>query len=229
MNKLYYMVILIVIGISGCELDNYEPPQSTLTGRLVFEGKPLGIRQGISVLQLFQPGFQTVTPINVNVKQDGSFSSMLFDGNYKLVRISGNGPWESNTDTIDVVVNGPTTVDVPVKPYFFINEVSFSVEKEAVKATCRLSNVVAGRQLERISLILGKTSIVDDPTKLNPSPADPLSSKSGTGLDLAQPITLSQSLTAQLVASTPYIYARVAVKIVGVPELIYSDVYSVKQ
>ncbi len=64
MKKFFYTVILLAVGLQGCELDNYEPPKSAFTGRLVYEGNPLGIRQGISVLQLFQPGFQTVTPIN---------------------------------------------------------------------------------------------------------------------------------------------------------------------
>ncbi|HMI02529.1 MAG TPA: DUF3823 domain-containing protein, partial [Pedobacter sp.] len=125
MKKLFYSIILMAVGISGCELDNFEPPKSVLTGRLVFDGKPVGIRQGISVLQLFQPGFETVTPINVNVKQDGSFASTLFDGNYKLIRISGNGPWEANTDTINVVVKGATSFDVAVRPYFTISDATF--------------------------------------------------------------------------------------------------------
>ncbi|WP_256002270.1 DUF3823 domain-containing protein [Pedobacter deserti] len=229
MKKIYYLFVVFAAAISGCELDNYEPPQSPLTGRIVFEGNAVGIRQGISVLQLFQPGFQTVTPINVNVKQDGTFASMLFDGNYKLVRISGNGPWEANTDTIDVVVKGATSVDVPVRPYFTLSDASFSVEGEVLNATCRITNVVAGRQIERISLILGKTIILDDPTKLGPSPADPLSTKAGAGLDLSQPVSLSQNLTAEPLASAPYLYARIALKVVGVPELLYSDVYPVKK
>lgn len=229
MKNLIYFLMLLLAVLSGCELDNYEPPKSPLTGRLVYEGNPVGIRQGISVLQLFQPGFQTVTPINVNVKQDGSFASMLFDGTYKLIRVSGNGPWENNTDTIDVIVKGATSLDVPVRPFFNLTEVSFSLNGTVLNASCRLSNVVSGRQLERVSLILGNTSILDEPTRLVPSPADPLSSKAGAGLDLSQPIVLSQNLAVAPISTVPYLYARVAVKIVGVPELIYSDVYPVKR
>ena len=229
MKKLFYSIILMAVGISGCELDNFEPPKSVLTGRLVFDGKPVGIRQGISVLQLFQPGFETVTPINVNVKQDGSFTSMLFDGNYKLIRISGNGPWEANTDTINVAVKGATSLDVPVRPYFTISDATFTLAADVLNATCRVTNVVAGRQIERISIIMGKTTIADDPTKLAPTPVDPLSTKPGAGLDLSQPITLSQDLTVPLLANSPYLYARIALKVAGVPELLYSDVYPVKR
>ena len=227
MKKLFYSLFFITIILSGCELDNYDPPKSELTGRLVFEGKGVGIRQAISVLQLTQPGFETQTPINVNVKQDGTFSALLFDGSYQLIRISGNGPWEPNTDAIEVTVKGPTKVDVEVKPFFSINNVNFTVENNVLKASCQLTNNVAGRQLERISLIIGKTTIVDDPTKLVPSPADPLSFKTGTGLNLAQPITLSQNLAVAPISTTPYIFARIAVKVTGVPELLYSDVFPV--
>lgn len=229
MNRLYYFIFLLILGISGCELDNYDKPSSPLSGRLVFEGKSLGIRQGISVLQLYQPGFENVTPIAVNVKQDGSFSSMLFNGTYKLVRISGNGPWENNPDTITVEVNGPTTIDVPVTPYFSINESNFSVENNILRATVRIANNVAGRQVERVSLIVGETIIVDEPTKLSPNPADPLSSKAGAGLDLSQAITLSQNLDVAPINTAPYLYARVGVKILGVTELIYSEVWKVNR
>lgn len=229
MKKFLYLMILLAVGLAGCELDNYEPPQSALTGRLVYEGSPLGIRQGISVLQLFQPGYQTVTPINVNVMQDGSFSSMLFDGNYKLIRISGNGPWEANTDTINVVVKGSTSIDVPVRPYFTISEASFSISGDVLSASCRLTNVVAGRQIERISLILGKTTILDDPTRLVVITADPLSTKAGAGLDISQPIVLSHNLIVSPLPATPYIYARIALKVVGVPELLYSNAFTVKK
>lgn len=225
---IYSIIIFLAIGLSSCEYDNYEPPKSELNGRILFEGKPVGIRQGISALQLTQPGFETVTPINVNVKQDGTFSSMLFDGDYKLVQVAGNGPWEATSTTIDVSVNGSTSVDVQVRPYFSINNVSFVVENNVVKSSCLLVNNVAGRQLERISLILGKTTIVDDPTKLVPNPTDPLSTKIGTGLNLSQPILLSQNLAVSPLTTTPFLYARIAVKVVGVPELLYSDVFPVK-
>ncbi|MCX2575884.1 DUF3823 domain-containing protein [Pedobacter sandarakinus] len=228
MKRILYSIIFLALAITGCEYDNYEPPKSQLSGRLLFEGKTFGIRQGISVLQLTQPGFETVTPINVNVKQDGTFAAMLFDGDYKLLQIAGNGPWEVTSSTIDVAVRGTTNIDVQVKPYFSLNNVSFTVENNVLKSSCVLVNNVAGRQLERISLILGKTTIVDDPTKLVPSPADPLSTKVGTGLNLTQPILLSQNLAVAPLTTLPYLYARIAVKVVGVPELLYSDVFTVK-
>lgn len=228
MKRLLYSIIFLALAITGCEYDNYQPPKSQLSGRLIFEGKTFGIRQGISVLQLTQPGFETVTPININVKQDGTFSSTLFDGDYKLVQIAGNGPWEASSSTIDVAVRGATSIDVQVKPYFSLNNVSFTVENNVLKSSCVLVNNVPGRQVERISLILGKTTILDDPTKLVSSPADPLNAKVGTGLNLSQPILLSQNLALAPFAASPFLYARIAVKVVGVPELLYSDVFTVK-
>jgi hypothetical protein len=228
MNKILSICLLLATVICGCELDNYDQPSSPLNGRITFGGQPVGIRQGISVLQLYQPGFANTTPINVNVKQDGTFSSMLFDGTYKLVRISGNGPWENNTDTITIEVNGPTSVDVPVTPFFSISDVSFSVEDNVLKATCRVANQVSGRQIERVSLIVGKTILLDDPTKLAPSPADPLSTKAGAAVSPSQPIDLSQNLNLPPISAAEHVYARIAVKTVGATEMIYSEVWQVR-
>ncbi|EDM35340.1 hypothetical protein PBAL39_12760 [Pedobacter sp. BAL39] len=57
----------------------------------------------------------------------------------------------------------------------------------------------------------------------------PLSTKSGSGLDLSQVITLSQNLDASPISSTPNTFARIGVKIVGTPELIYSDVWKINR
>jgi hypothetical protein len=55
-------------------------------------------------LEIWQKGYQLYTSIPVYVTQDGTFSAVLFDGNYKLVSKSGNGPWVSKQDTVDFVV-----------------------------------------------------------------------------------------------------------------------------
>ena len=228
MKKVIYICLLLTAVIYGCEVDNYDPPASQLSGRIVFNGDPVYVRQGISVLQLYQPGFELKYPINVNVKDDGTFSSLLFDGNYQLVRIAGNGPWESNTDTIAVEVRGSARVEVPVTPYFTISNAAFSVENDSVKASCTVTNQVSGRQVERVVLIVGKTTILDDLTKIVPSTVDLLSSKPGAGLNLSQPVALSQHLSVSPLSAQAHLFARIGVKTVGVTELIYSPVFRIR-
>src|SRR5690606_13063383 len=222
---LYRLLLFSVVLFGGCELDNYDPPASPLTGRLVFDGQPVEILQGINVLQLFQPGYENKNPIPVRVMQDGSFSSMLFDGSYQLVRIAGNGPWDHRPDTIMVDVRGATTVDVPVTPYFSVSDAEFSVANGVLTASCRVTNNVAGRQLESVVLLVGKRTLVDHIYRL--TPADPGSNKPGAQVDLADRVVLTQSLEGDPFASEPHLFARIGVKAVGHPEYVYSPVWKV--
>src|SRR3982751_5000804 len=94
--------------LSSCEKDNRTPPESTLTGRVVYNKEPIGVRSGGVSFEIWQRGFQLFSKITLNIAQDGSFSAALFDGDYKLVRARGAGPWVDNVDSIDVHVSGAT-------------------------------------------------------------------------------------------------------------------------
>lgn len=223
MNRqtLYLLFGSFIMLLNGCELDNYTPPSSPLTGRLTFNGQPIEIRQGINVLQLFQPNYENVDPIAVQVKQDGSFSSMLFDGSYQLVRVGGNGPWNHVPDTILVDVLGATTVNVPVTPYFSVTDTEFSVNNGVLTASCRVTKNVPERQLESVVLLVGKRTLVDHMYRLTES------RKPAGQVSLGEPVVLTQSLDDDLLASEPYLFARIGVKTVGHPEYIYSPVWEV--
>jgi len=222
MNKLTYL-LLVIICLSACAVDNYDPPSSTFNGQLVYEGQPIQIRQGISVLQLYQPGYENQNPIAVNVKQDGSFSSTLFDGTYKLVRVAGNGPWENNPDSITVDVHGTTTIDVPVVPFFSISDVSFEIKDDVLIAQCKIKKNVESRQLEKVSLFFNKTTLVDHTTLFVTAPT---ATKNAAQISEGAIIELQQDLTGY--SNNPYLFARIGVKAVGHPEYIYSVVWKVR-
>ncbi len=224
-QSFFFTLLTAVIFLGGCELDNYDPPASPLTGRLAHNGQPIEIRQGINVLQLFQPGYENVNPIAIQVKQDGSFSSMLFDGHYRLVRIGGNGPWDHIPDTIPVDVRGATEVTVPVVPYFSITDATFAVDQGVLTASCRVVNNVPGRQLESVVLLVGKTTLLDHIYRL--SPAGPQANRPGAQVTLGETVVLSQPLTGQPFASEPNLFARIGVKAVGNPEYLYSPVWRI--
>src|SRR5438105_1762586 len=114
------LIIAFVIIFTGCKKDNYSPPGSTITGRVIYQSQPLGVRSNGVQLELWQHGFQLFSKIPVYLAEDGTFSASVFDGNYKLTLLKGNGPWADKTDSIDVTVKGAATVDVPVDPYFII-------------------------------------------------------------------------------------------------------------
>ena len=122
----FFTLLCCLLAISSCRYDNYDEPQSLLTGRVIYDGEPVCVRAGGAEFVLYQDGYALHNSIPVYVNQDGTYSAVLFDGEYKLVRM-GNAPWERPTnDTILIEVHGNTVQDIPVTPYFVIKNASFT-------------------------------------------------------------------------------------------------------
>ncbi|WP_262249306.1 DUF3823 domain-containing protein [Parapedobacter soli] len=216
-NKYIYCFFAIAMAIvMGCEKDNYEAPTSMLTGRVVYDGEPLGLRSGGVQMELWQHGYDLFSKIPVYIDQDGTFSARLFDGNYKLVLLRGNGPWADNTDSLDVNLKGTASIDITVDPYFIITNQSFQRSGDVITGTVTVKQVNTSRALERVAIYLGQTLIVDQ----NNSAAR-AEIASGDVDDFTQPIDLQVSIPASL-ASKGYLFARIGVKANGVAEYVYS-------
>jgi hypothetical protein len=201
--------------LSSCEKDNRPEPRSVLKGRVVYDGKPVNVRSNGVQLEIWQRGYQLFTKIPVYINQDGTFSASLFDGNYKLVRLPGNGPWLDNKDTIEVELRGTKELDVPVQPYFVFQNDTYSKGEGKVFATFTLKQIDASRNLERVNLYIGKTMIVD------PNNNDGNAQEVAANItDLSKPISLTATLPAAL-AGREYIYARIGVKTSGVGEMLF--------
>lgn len=224
MKKRYYSILTVfcaIIMLMGCKKDNYEAPTSMLTGRVVYQGQPLGLRSGGVELELWQHGYQLFTKIPVYVDQNGNFSARLFDGDYKLVLLRGNGPWADNTDSLSIQLKGTHNVDVQVDPFFIITNQAIQASGANATAAVSIQQVNNSRTLERVALYLGKTSIVDqnnfearvDITAANIP-------------NLNGPINLSVAIPASL-RNKGYGYARVGVKATGVAEYLYGNVQKI--
>ncbi|OJV21166.1 MAG: hypothetical protein BGO21_09815 [Dyadobacter sp. 50-39] len=209
------LLLALMVGLSGCEKDNRTEPKSVLKGRVVFDGQPVGVRSNGVQLELWQHGYQLFTKIPVHINQDGTFAASLFDGNYKLVRLRGNGPWTDNTDSIDVELRGSKEIDVPVNPYFVLKNDVYAKGEGKVSATFNVQQVATGRTLERVNLYIGTTTIVDPNN--NVANAQEVAANLA---DLSKPVTLTASIPANL-ASREYIYARIGVKTSGVGEMLF--------
>ena len=220
MKNISYIILFSLIALFSCKKDNYEGPTSRLSGRVIFQNQPVGVRSDGVQLELWQRGYALFTKIPVYVAQDGTFSATLFDGDYKLVRLRGNGPWIDNTDSISVKVNGNTQVDVPVVPHFNLNNVSFSKSGNTVTATFTVQQVTAASQLERVNIYLGTTMIVDNTRQ------DASAEKVAADVVIGQAGTISVTIPAAL-ASRNFMYARVAVKTNGVGEALFSAPYRI--
>ncbi len=221
-SKLFSLIIPSLFLFVSCKKDNKEAPSSTITGKITFNKQPLSIRSNGVQLELWQRGYQLFSKIPVYVNQDGTFSAKVYDGNYKLTLLKGNGPWIDKTDSIDVSVKGLAQVDVPVNPYFIISNESFQKSGKTITATFNVQSVNSSRALELVRIYIGQTIITD---QINNAATD---QKSATAItDLSQPITLSVTIPAAL-ENKDYVFARIGVKAVGVSELLYSQPKEIK-
>lgn len=205
----------------SCGKDNYDAPDATLTGRVTFNDAPVGVRgSNESVrLQLWQDGFETREPIDVYVAQNGSFSAALFDGQYKLITVPGNGPWQHSADTVVIDVNGHTEVEFPVDLYYDLGEVTYQLSGETLTASFDVQQLVEDRSLDEISLLIGNTKFVD----VGHFVKRETSSEQQEG-----PITISMDIGPEL-ENNQALFARVAVKINGITEALYdAELYTVK-
>lgn len=214
-TKIYLSAILALFTMFyGCEKDNFDPPASMLTGKVVYQNQPVGIRSSAAQLELWQYGFKLRNKIAIYIDQDGTYSAALFNGDYKLVRLAG-APWENQTDTINVTVKGSTVVDVPVVPYFILNNVNIQKGTGIITATFIVQKVSTTKNLELVRLYLGKTMITDQNNNLVST------SVAATAITLGQTVTVTATIPAAL-ASADYLYARVGVKASGIGELYYT-------
>lgn len=213
MRNLLLTSLLLIIA-AGCKKDNYEKPASLLTGRVVYDKNPVGVRSNAVQLELWQHGYANFSKIPVYVSQEGDFSAQLFDGEYQLVLRQGNGPWLDNADSIDLTVRGATSIDVNVNPYFILSGTSFAKNGDQLTVTTTITQVHDNLPLEAVRLYIGKTNIVDQVNKVADVTA---------AVDISQPV----SLTITLPEKTTY-YARIGVKTAGVAEQVYSAVQKVE-
>ncbi len=211
-----YLILLIGLLASSCALDNFEEPKSTLSGRVVYNGEALGLRsQGVE-LELWQHGYDLFQKIPVYVAQDGTFSAVLFDGDYKMTLIRGNGPWMDRTDSIDVQVRGSQMIDVEVQPYYVVSNSSVSVNGNNLSVTFTIDGINTNRNLEFAAVYMGRTSLTDAVRNegVFDIPADQI--------ELGSPVTVEVPIPNGL-SGRSEIFVRIGAKTVGVPELVYTQ------
>jgi hypothetical protein len=214
--------LLILLATASCEKDNYTPPSFTLAGKVVYNDQPVGLRSNGVQLELWQPGYPLRTKIPVYVDQDGSFSASVFDGNYRLSFVAGNGPWVVSRDSIVVNVNGNTTVDVPVRPYYVVSNEAITAEAGKLSSTFSLNKIDDSRALQFAGLYIGTTTVLD-----NINNRQKVEIQAANISSLTAPVKIDASLTAAL-ASRDYIFARIGIKTAGVNEMIFSPVMKIE-
>lgn len=225
-NSFVIAILLSVVAFTGCQKDNYEPPKSTLKGAIMYNGDSIDVSYNDVTFELWQSGFGKLTPINVTVDQDGTYSALLFDGNYKLIIPQGQGPFMSqtnpktNSDTILIQLNGSQTFDIEVLPYYMFNDANFSVSGKTVTATCTLEKIITdenAKDIQSVSLYISKTTFVDGRNSISTATID------GADITDMNNISLSSDIP-EMTPAQNYVFVRIGLKIKNVEDMLFSKI-----
>ncbi|WP_075556412.1 DUF3823 domain-containing protein [Parabacteroides timonensis] len=220
-SNIFSLVLLLVL-FTGCGKDNYDAPESKLVGKITYQGQALNLRgTGEAIqLQLYQDGYEKHDPISVFVGQEGEFSALLFNGEYKLVTRDGNGPWMNRHDTVTVNLSGHSEVNIEVTPYFTISNEQLAVSGTTMTASFTINQIVSTATINKVMLILSKTQFADDVNNVFRKDITEIS---------AGAVNLSADISGNTeIAKAKALYARVGVLANGADQAIYSTVVRLK-
>ena len=225
----YIVLIAFCASIVSCKKDNYSPPSSVLSGRLVYNGDSIGVERNQVPFELYQFGFGRVGAIANTFAENGTYSALLFDGDYKLIIPNGQGPfmWKQTVagtpDSIAITMNGSQTLDLQVTPFYMIRNPQITTSAGMVSATCEVEKIITdanAKDIERVSLYINKTQFV--------SGGDNIAGADLAGSAITDPNNVSLSVTIPTITPTQnYVFARIGVKIIGVEDMIFSPVVKI--
>jgi len=227
--KFHYILLLALFAAAGCKKDNYDAPSVTLKGRLVYNGEAINVEYDKVPFELYQPGFGKTGPIRGTFDQDGAYSTLLFNGNYKLTIPANQGPfiWKEvgpgKRDTLAINVSGNQTLDIDVTPYYLVRNAAIAAASGKVNATFSIEKVVNdanAKNIERVSLFINKTQFV--------SGTDQIAVTELAGGNIPSLSNIIMSVNIPTITPTQnYVFARVGIKIEGVEDLIFSPLVKV--
>ncbi|MBA4140451.1 MAG: DUF3823 domain-containing protein [Segetibacter sp.] len=235
----YIMLLALTTAVISCKKDNYAEPTSNLKGHLVYKGEAIQVEYNQVPFEIYQPGFGKTGPLgvftnpaNTNLNtttvfaQDGSYSLLLFDGNYKFVVRNGQGPfiWKqtgANTpDTMAITINGSQTLDFEVEPYYMVRNPAITVAGRVVSGSFKAEKIITdtrAKNIETVALYVNKTMFV--------SKVDNIAVTTVAGSAVTDPNNIKLDVTVPAIVPTQnYVFARIGVKTTGVEDWIFSPV-----
>src|SRR3954454_23990726 len=165
----YIFLITLSVAVVSCKKDNYNAPSSTLQGRLVYKGDSIGVERDQVPYELYQYGFGKVGAIASSFTQNGTFSSLLFDGDYKLIIPGGQGPflWKQTAsgapDSLAITLRGSQNLDLEVTPFYMIRTPQITAAGGNVAGTFKVEKIIIdanAKDIDRVSLYINRTQFV---------------------------------------------------------------------
>ena len=168
MRKIAYIILSAVfvgmLGMGCKEIDDVDPPSSLVQGTLMYNNQAVAVEQSQIWFNLIQSGFAFESDLQMAVDQNGHYSALLFNGDYR-VEIGGSAPYsfQGGAASMDLNVSASQTFDISVMPFFFIPETSanYSISGNTLTATFTVEQPDATKTLDEVAVFIGDTRIVD--------------------------------------------------------------------
>lgn len=225
------LIVVLSALLFSCKKDNYDAPTSMLNGALLYAKDTVFVEFNRVTYQLFQYGFGKVGPIESSFTQEGAYSSLLFDGEYKFTIPTGQGPfrWKEKSagvpDSVAITVKGNTSFNIDVTPYYMIRGAQFSASGTKAKATFSIEKIITdanAKDIERVNLYINKTQFV--------SGANNIGSAEISGANITNPSAVNMEVDIVMPANQAtqnYVFARVGLKIAGIEDMVFSNIQQV--
>ncbi len=228
MKITFHHIIILVVATTflSCKKDNYDPPKTKLSGNLVYQGETIQVEYDRVPFQLYQYGFGKTGAIGGTFAPDGSYSMLLFNGDYKFVIPNDQGPfvWKKTPsgepDSLTINLKGNQELDIEVTPYYMLRNAQLTAGSGKVSAAFAAQQIITGadaKDIERVSLYINKTQFVSGANNIA------FTDVAGSSLTDVNNITLETAIP-DIAPSQNYVFARVGLKIAGVEDMIFTPV-----
>ncbi|MCE7054289.1 DUF3823 domain-containing protein [Algoriphagus sp. AGSA1] len=166
MKNQLYILVLFAVGLFSCELDNYDAPTASISGRFVDAQTGELVEQDLidgTVIQLAEHGYDPVGLQYLIVKNDGTFENkLLFENMYTVQPVRGN--FYPLDEQVVKIASG-TTLDFEVTPYLRIVNPQITYSNGIVTATFSIEQTGAAN-VRKIGLFAHPNPVVGQPVQV---------------------------------------------------------------
>ncbi|MBC7830269.1 MAG: DUF3823 domain-containing protein [Chitinophagaceae bacterium] len=228
--KSYIILLALTSLLFACKKDNYDEPTSKLSGKLVYKGEAIGVETFQVPYELYQFGFGKVGPIGSSFAQDGSYSAVLFDGEYRLIIPNGQGPfiWKKtpggSPDSMAISVKGNQVLDLDVTPYYMIKAPQIAASGGKANAAFKVEKIITdanAKNIENITLYINNTQFVSGGNNIGTATI------AGSAITDPNNIVLSVTIPS-ITPAQNYVFARIGLKVAGVEDRIFSPLVKIQ-
>ena len=235
-TNLIFALMLAFVFIS-CEYDNYEPPTIRVFGQLTYKGNEF-LYDGASsrsLLKLTQKGYGKEDPgIGLHVNENGSFTQLVFPGEYWLTLNNNPYPFELpdfpslgsgiGYDSIYMKIEDDIQRNFEVIPYYLISDFTATVERKNIilKATITKNPEVTASHVPAPAFVrgfIGTTQMVNSGSRCTKQARAQINDSGSGTVSVSIPISGSAiSYRGAYTHNTrDYAFCRIALELADTP------------